>query len=222
MGLSRIALTWTIASGVTLAGLGLTTVMKVNELSDLQKQSTALASDVSRLSKATKDRVAEQEGERIVSTKEATGLDPEQVLTDTDIATEYFLDAFNWSSGDEYDRARSNYEKSLGKGNSFTKTYLSDNTKIDTDKGKLSYIDFKKLRASMDDMYIVPTKSDGKNIRYVGFVRYFMKSGGDINSKKGLNASEAILEFTVGGPAKDRRVKEVEARQGFASSLGDE
>lgn len=222
MGMSRFVLTWTLASGLTLAGLATNAYVQANTLSDLKQESTALASEIAKTSKSTRDRVAAQENERVASTKEATGLDPSMVDTDTDEAKEYFADAFSWTSGKEYDRARSNYEKSLGKGNSFTRTYLSDNTKVDTDDGELSYIDFKGLRSTMDDMFIVPTDVTGSSVRYVGFVRYYMKTDSAINNKDALTASEAIVEFTVSGKSDARRVTDVEARQGFASELGAE
>ncbi|WP_208589714.1 hypothetical protein [Gracilibacillus suaedae] len=97
---------------------------------------------------------AELNEQKNASVKQATGLDPLMIETDTESAKSFFEPAFNWKSAEDYDKVRDQYIESLGEDNSFTETYLPPDTKIDTNDGPLSYIDFKGLQVTMGDMYI--------------------------------------------------------------------
>lgn len=209
----------TIVTGIAAVGAIALTVHQSNQLDDLELRKVALAEDVSTLSRDVKTTNAKNDAAKKTVIKKTTGFDPELIAVDQLKAKDYFEPAFSWSSGKAYDSARDMYDKKLGKGNSFTKTYMANNTKIDTNDGKLSYIDFKGLSSRFDDMYIVPTKGDGNTVRYVGFARFIMKAKDDakIENKDLLKASEAILEFTVSGDAEHRKITDVVAKPGYAS-----
>ncbi|MGX1195853.1 hypothetical protein [Metabacillus sp. SLBN-84] len=121
----------------------------------------------------------------------------------------------------DYDKARSDYIESLGKDNSFTSVYLPADTKIDTNDGPLSYIDFKELKTTLGSVHVVPMTSEGDRIRYVAFVQYYMhRKNEDMVNPKALESSEAIIEFTAAGDPKEgeRIVTEVNASPGFQSN----
>lgn len=189
---------------------------------ELEETHASLISKLNVVENEIRTRQAELDQKKSVSVKEVTGLDPSLIESDAETAKSYFAPAFNWKSGKEYDRVRSQYIESLGENNAFTKTYLPPDTKIDTDDGPLSYIDFKHLKASIGNIHVVPMKAEGDRVRYVAFVQYFMhQTGEDLVNPKALEKSEAIIEFTAAGDRKNEKrfVTEVTARAGFHSSL---
>lgn len=210
-----------LAAGMIMVVVSFSLVTGSNEVSELESRHAALSAELGDLDRSIAEKQALQDIEKKDAVIEATGLDPSLIAIDTSAATQYFGAAFNWSSGGEYDKAREFYDESLGQGNSFTKTYFPENTKIPTANGEVNFIDFKELRAKMDEMVIVPTVAEGDRIRYVAFVRYFMhKDAQDTNNTDALTPSNAIIEFTAtGDPDGDRTVTEVEAWSGFSSTL---
>lgn len=214
--MNKLATLLTGAFAVGTIGLS---VNQSGQLDDLNARKVTLANEVSALARDVKTTDAKNTADKKTVIKKTTGFDPDLIAVDQLKAKDYFEPAFSWSSGKAYDSARAMYDKKLGKGNSFTKTYMANNTKIDTSDGKLSYIDFKGLSSRFDDMYIVPTKGDGDTVRYVGFARFIMKAQDDakIENKDLLKASEAILEFTVSGDAEHRKITNVVAKPGYAS-----
>lgn len=209
----------TVLTGLAAVGGIVYGVNQSSTLDDIKREKVALASEVNQLDRTVKVETAKTEQAKKTVIKKASGFDPDLIAVDQEKAVSYFEPAFSWSSGKAYDSARAMYDKQLGKGNSFTKTYLANNTKIDTDGGKLSYIDFKGLSSRFDDLYIVPTSGKGDTVRYVGFVRYIMKAkdASKIENKNLLKASEAILEFTVSGKPEKRVIRDVVAKPGYAS-----
>lgn len=189
-----------------------------NEIAELEAKHAKLLETLNAIELDIKEKQAEVDAKKQTSIKKATGLDPEMVSTDTSLAKDYFAPAFSWRNYAEYEKARQDYITKLGEKNSFTKVYLPPDIKIETDEGDLSYIDHKKLRATLDDLYIIPLTTEGKEVRYVGFVRYFMhKEAKDLVNKNALNASQAIIEFTVKEEAENRTVTDVTAHAGFSS-----
>lgn len=219
---NRTLLFLVIGGAVLLLFVGISLWNQQAEKKELEQTHEALISALNTVENDIAKRQVELDKKKSVSVKEATGLDPSLISSDTEAAKTYFEPAFNWRSGAEYDKARSDYMESLGEKNSFTKTYLPPDTKIDTDDGPLSYIDFKGFQTSMGDMYIVPKTAEGDRIRYVAFVKYYMhKNDEDMVNPEALEESEAIIEFTAAGDKENggRRVTEVRARAGFHSSL---
>lgn len=214
--MNKIAL---VLTGLAAAGGIVYGVNQNNTLSDIEREKVALASEVNQLDRTVKVETAKTTEAKKTVIKKATGFDPDLIAVDEEQAKDYFEPAFSWSSGKAYDSARDMYDQKLGKGNSFTKTYLANNTKIDTDDGELSYIDFKGLSSRFDGLYIVPTSGKGDTVRYVGFARFIMKAQDEskIENKDLLKASEAILSFTVSGKPDKRVVSDVEAKPGYAS-----
>lgn len=161
----------------------------------------------------------DQKNEVIVK---ATGLDPRLIEKDKPIVEKFFEPAFDWSNGKEYENARQHYMKQLGKDNSFTKTYLPPDTVIKTKDGNLSFIDYKKLKAKMNDVEIVPLMAKGSRVRYVAFLTYYMyKDEKDLADLSALEPSKAIIRFTVSNDSSaesGRKVSEIEAWAGFSSS----
>jgi hypothetical protein len=189
---------------------------------ELEDTHASLISKLNAVENDIQTHQAELDQKKSVSVKEATGFDPSLIESDAETAKSYFAPAFNWKSGKDYDRTRSQYIESLGENNAFTKTYLPPDTKIDTNDGPLSYIDFKHLKASMESIHVVPIAAEGNRVRYVAFVQYFMhQKDQDLVNPKALEESEAIIEFTAAGDRKkgERLVTEVTARAGFHSPL---
>lgn len=212
-----------VVGGVSLMlFVGVSLWNQASEKQELEERHESLISELNTVETSIANRQSELDRERVVSVKEATGFDPMLIREDTEAAKSYFKPAFNWKSRDDYEKARGDYIESLGEGNSFTETYLPPDTKVDTNDGPLSYIDFKEIKATMSDMYIVPMTAEGNRVRYVAFVQYFMhRDESDMENPDALEESEAIIEFTAAGEAEngERRVTEVTARAGFHSSL---
>lgn len=195
-----------------------------NEIKNLDVEYTALSSQLNQTEMDIATKQAEITAQKKESVKKVTGLDPELIQSDAMEAEKYFVAAFSWSNGTEYEGVRNQYIESLGEDNSFTKTYLPPDTKIETNDGMLSYIDFKKLRTTMDSIYVVPITAEGNRVRYVAFVQYIMhKDGSDLANTDALERSEAIIEFTAAGDsaAGERRITEVSARAGYSAGLLD-
>lgn len=189
---------------------------------ELEETHASLISRLNTVENDIRKRQTELDEKKFVSVKEATGLDPSLIESDAETAKSYFAPAFNWKSGKEYDRVRSQYIESLGKDNAFTKTYLPPDTKIDTNDGPLSYIDFKRLKATIGNIHVVPMTAEGNRVRYVAFVQYFMhQTDKDLVNPEALEESEAIIEFTAAGDRQkgERYVTEVTARAGFQSTI---
>lgn len=211
-----------IVGMIALVLLGISLWNQRAEKTALEETHASLISKLNAVENDIAKQQVELDEKKSASIKEVTGLDPALIDSDTEAAKAYFKPAFDWKSGDGYDKVRNDYIESLGKDNSFTKTYLPPDTLIDTDDGPLSYIDFKRIKATMGDMYIVPLTAEGNRIRYVAFVQYFMhKNEEDVAEPDALEESEAIIEFTAAGnPGEGKRhVTEVNARAGFQSSL---
>ncbi|MEK4277717.1 hypothetical protein [Paenibacillus sp. FSL R7-0026] len=214
-----------LAASLLLVLSGMTYVKNSNEIKTLDAEYESLNSKLNQ----TEQDIAEKQGEvatqKTESVKKVTGLDPELIQSDSAEAEKYFVAAFSWSNGTEYEGVRNQYIESLGEDNSFTKTYLPPDTKIEINSGMLSYIDFKKLRTTMDSIYVVPTTAEGNRVRYVAFVQYIMhKDGSDLVNTDALERSEAIIEFTAAGDSADgkRRITEVSARTGYSAGLLDD
>lgn len=210
--------------GVLLILMSVTLINQNQTKKELEGKQEELTSALSETNRKVTEKQAELDAQKNASVKEVTGLDPNLIETDTSEAEKYFEPAFSWTSGEEYDKVRSDYIASLGKENTFTKTYLPADTKIETNDGKLSYIDFKKLRATMGNIHIVPITSEANRIRYVAFVTYYMhQTDNDLADTSALETSEAIIEFTAAGQKGEggRRISEVVARAGFSSSIKD-
>ncbi|MGC6586660.1 hypothetical protein ACPV3A_17035 [Paenibacillus sp. Dod16] len=193
-----------------------------NEIKKLNVEYTALTTQLNQTERDIATKQAELSAKKTESVKKVTGLDPALIQTDSSEAEKYFVAAFSWSNGAEYEGVRNQYIESLGEDNSFTKTYLPPDTKIETNEGMLSYIDFKKLRTTMDSIYVVPITAEGNRVRYVAFVQYIMhKDQSDLVNTNALERSEAIIEFTAAGDLADgkRRITEVSARTGYSAGL---
>ncbi|MEK4529837.1 hypothetical protein NST38_31010 [Paenibacillus sp. FSL H8-0104] len=215
----------TMTVGLILVVLTLFTYSKnLNQIKKLDAEYTKLSSQLNQTEQDIAAKQDEVTSEKAESVKKVTGLDPELIQSDSTEAEKYFVAAFSWSNGTEYEGVRNQYIESLGEDNSFTKTYLPPDTKIETNDGMLSFIDFKKLRTTMDSIYVVPITAEGNRVRYVAFVQYIMhKDGSDLANTDALERSEAIIEFTAAGnPAEgDRRITEVSARAGYSAGLLD-
>lgn len=186
---------------------------------ELAKSNSELSAEINQLKKGIKTNEIKKEKEEKTSVKESTGLDLDLVDRDQTVAEEFFKPAFNWKSSSDYDKARDDYQKKLGKNNTFTKTYMPADTKIDTNDGKLSHIDFNKLKVTMDSIQLIPTSAKGDDVSYVAFVTYYVhKDDKDLADKSALEPSEAIMEFTGTGDKDNRLIRNVTARAGFSSS----
>lgn len=219
---NRKLLISTIVGVALLIFIGISLWVQVGQKKELEETHASLLTGLNTAESNIAKRQAELDAKKSDSIKEATGLDPSLIGSDTESAKAFFGPVFNWKSGAEYDKVRNDFMELLGEGNSFTATYLPADTKIDTNDGPLSYIDHKGLQTSMVGMNIVPLKAEGDRIRYVSFVRYFMhQAEEDTVNPEALEESEAIIEFTAEGDSENggRRVTEVSARAGFHSSL---
>lgn len=210
-----------LAAGMVLVAVSFTLASGGKEVEALENRHAELSGKLAELDVSIAEKQSAQDSQKKEAVIEASGLDPSLINIDTDAATEYFGAAFNWSNGSEYDLARAKYDESLGKGNTFTKTYFPENTKIPTADGEVNFIDFKEMRAQMEGMVIVPLTAEGERVRYVAFVRYYMfKDAEDVNNTDALTPSDAIIEFTASGdPDGERTVSEVEAWAGFSAVL---
>lgn len=219
---NRTLLYLVIGGAALLIFVGISLWTQSADKKELENTHASLINELNTVEMDIAKRQSELDAQKSASVKEATGLDPSLIGSDTQSAEEFFGPAFNWKSGEQYDKVRTSYMESLGEGNSFTATYLPADTKIETNNGLLSFIDHKGLQTTMAGMSIVPMKAEGDRIRYVAFVRYFMhQTENDTVNPEALEESEAIIEFTAAGDASkgERRVTEVSARAGFHSNL---
>lgn len=209
-----------LGTGMAVMVLAFTLITGGNEVSSLQDRHDELKSTLAGLDRAIAEKQVAIDAEKNEAIVEVTGLDPKQILSDTDSANRFFAPAFTWTSGSAYDAARDAFIESLGESNSFTKSYMPENTKIDSDDGELNYIDFKEIKSYMDGLVIVPMTMDEGRIRYVGIVNYYVyKDAQDLNNLSVLAPSSAIIEFTVADTDGNRTVSEVEGRAGFSGTL---
>lgn len=221
---NKVLLIIIIILSVGLIVGGFTYLSDQSSVEALKDQKASLSRQLAVTTKDVKEKEAEVSDQKAESVKKVTGLDPALIASDTAEAERYFSVAFSWSDSTEYEKARQQYMESLGPNNTFTKTYLPPDTKIQTDKGELSYIDFKGIRASMGSIYIVPTVAEGSRIRYTAFVQYIMhKESSDLANIDALAKSEAIIEFTAAGdPDQSKRnITEVNANAGFSGRPED-
>lgn len=217
--MNKSALIATAVTGVLTLALGVNTFSAVSALDDVEAKQAAASSEMAKLDRSVAEKQATRDTEQKQVIKDVTGLDIGLVDADRDVASEFFMPAFNWADAKGYNAARTQFAERLGDGNSFTKTYMPEDLTIDTDDGKLSYIDFKEVRSEWDGMVVTPLTAEGNRIRYVGVVRHYMYAGdGDIQNKDALKPSEAVVTFTVSGEASERNVSEVEAWAGFESA----
>lgn len=210
-----------IAGVVLIIALGIMIAERQVEKSALETEHADALNQLSEIERKIGEKQADIDSKKLTSIRQTTGLDPKLIVSDSGEAEKYFKQAFSWKNGDEYEKARQQYIKSLGEDNTFTKVYLPPDVKIDTNDGKLSYIDFKKIRATMDGVHIIPMTSEGNRIRYVAFVTYYMhKNENDLVNKNALNPSLAIIEFTASGDKSTggRVISDVNGRAGFSSS----
>ncbi|MBD7970314.1 hypothetical protein [Paenibacillus gallinarum] len=224
MGTKRKFLLLISAATLLLVLSGITYIKNHNEIKKLDTEYAALNSQLNQTEQNIATKQAEETEQKTQTVKKVTGLDPGLIQSDSTEAEKYFVAAFSWSNGAEYEGVRNQYIESLGEDNSFTKTYLPPDTKIETNDGMLSYIDFKNLRTTMDSIYVVPITAEGNRVRYVAFVQYIMhKDGTDLENTDALERSEAIIEFTAAGESADgeRRITEVSARAGYSAGLLD-
>lgn len=192
------------------------------EKTKLEDKQLTLSNRLSDLQEKTSEKEAALAAKKAKVIYKTTGLDASYIAVDEKAAESFFEDAFNWRSSDEYNKARAKYMKELGRDNSFTKTYLPPDTVIDTNDGKLSFIDFKSLKAHLGKIEVVPLTADKNTIHYVAFVRYYMyKNEGDLNNLDALAASDAVIKFTASGNKNDRKISDVQAWAGFSSSFLD-
>lgn len=219
----RFLLIGVIVGAVLAVGFALMLWSAHNEQERLAAEHSAMMSEHNTLERDIATTQAELDKKRAASVKKATGVDPSLIEIDVDEAKLYFEPAFSWKSYDDYERVRTKYMESLGKDNSFTKKFMPKDRVIDTSDGELSYIDFKRLKATMHDMFMVPVKVDGDKIEYVGVIEYYMhRNTNDTVDLRALDASHAIVEFTVAGNPYDgtRTISNVSARAGYASNSG--
>lgn len=196
----------------------------VDAKGELESEHARLVAELSNIERAIGEKQAVLDEERSESVREITGVDSKLVQADTSAAREYFAPAFNWKSGHDYDLARHAYIESLGEDNSFTKTYLPPDTKIETNEGALSYIDHEGLMVTMEEIHVVPVTVEDNRMRYLALVSYFMhRNSSDTANKEALEMSEAIVEFTVvqDEESNSRFVTEVKARPGFQSAVSE-
>lgn len=210
-------------TGLVLVAITFYTYSKQQmEIQVLDDEYSNLTNQLNQMEQNISSKQTEVQAQKTNSVKKVTGLDPELIQSDSLEAEKYFVAAFSWSNGTEYEGVRQQYIESLGEDNSFTKTYLPPDTKIETNDGMLSFIDFKKLRTTMDSIYVVPITAEGSRVRYVAFVQYIMhKDGSDLANRDALERSEAIIEFTAAGDAGngERHITEVSARAGYSAGL---
>ena len=194
-------------------------IIQVKNEKDLKVTLNSLNNELSSLKKEIANRESELDEEKSTVIIKSTGLNPKLVEKDKDLTETFFKDAFNWQNGTEYDTARSVYMKYLGDDNTFTKTYLPPDIKIATQDGDLAYIDHVKLKSRLDSMSVIPLNVVDNRIRYVAFVKYYVyKNTKDLVNTKALDASEAIIKFTVAGETDGKReISEVEAWSGFST-----
>lgn len=208
-----------LGGGMLLVVMGVTLWNHAGDKQELKEKHTALSSELNGIEHDIAVRQAEIDDKKMKVIQEVTGLDPELVSIDKNAAKKYFKPAFSWKNADDYNQVRKDYIASLGKGNSFTKTYLPPDTVIETNDGELSYIDHKNLKVTMHSVRVVPLTAVGDSVRYVAFIKYFMhKDSNDLANTDALEPSEAIIEFTATGDSSNRHVTEVSARAGFSSS----
>lgn len=210
-----MAIVATVAVSVLFGG---TYASTKSTLASLEDKRTKLANKIHLADNKVLELEVERDKKQNEVVLKETGLDFEMIRQDVQSAESYFKQAFTWSNGGEYDRTRDEYIKSLGKDNSFTKSYLPENIKIDTDDGDLSYIDANSLKSMFSNMSVTPMASEGDSIRYTAIVEYYVyTSEKDINNLDALAPSNAIIMFTVSKGDDGRTVGEVKAWNGTST-----
>lgn len=67
---------------------------------------------------------------RVILQESILGVSRDTVESDSRLAKNYFKDAFTWTSGDMYDKARAAYTEKLGENNPFVTHYMVENTTV--------------------------------------------------------------------------------------------
>lgn len=174
-----------------------------NKKNQLSQQNTNLSEQVIVLKEEAKEKNIDVDIENInIAAKEKEEellITTEQIERDTELAKEFFIPAFDWYSGEQYDEMREKYTSLLGENSSFIKSYIVDNTTIETNDGDLSFIDHENLKSKFHSFTAIPVEMVGKDrIRYVAFIVHYMhQSKADLVNLDALNESEAIVEFTI-------------------------
>lgn len=190
-----------------------------NEKNELSDQNSKLSEQIVVLEKKAKEKNIdvdiEDAGNLTEAKEEEILITTEQIEQDAELAKEFFSPAFDWESGEQYDDMRERYISLLGEDSSFVESYIVENTKIDTNDGELSFIDHESLKSKFHTLTAIPLEMEGKNrIRYVAFIVHYMhQNKEDLNNLDALNASEAIVEFTIvgDGTSDEREIVDVEA-----------
>ncbi len=143
-----------------------------------------------------------------------TGLSPDQVDKDQTLAQSFFQPAFEWTSGKEYDKARTDFQSSLGQNNKFVTEYMRENTKVDN----YNKIDSNHLKSKFSSIDVYPTTSTSDGYNYIGIITYYIyKDADDLQSLDQLKSSQAIVSFSAIGDTKDRQISNVSAWSGIGS-----
>lgn len=220
---NRMLVLTVLGGGLLLIIMGIFSMRQSSELSDIETEHAELEASLSEAEQDMAAKQAELNQQKTDATIQATGLDPNMVSADTEIATDYFSPAFSWTNGEEYNTVRDRYEEDLGSNNAFTDTYLPEDTTIDTNDGELMYIDYKGVRTQINNMIITPLFVEGdQRIRYMAIAEFYMHlESEDLANTSALDASHAVIEFTMAGPEGSRSISEVDAWSGFASSINE-
>lgn len=220
---NRVLVLSVFAGGILLIIMGFFYMQQSSEISALEAERAEVGATLTEAERTILERDAVVNQEKTEATVEATGLNPDIINADRAEVETFFEPAFSWTNGEEYNSVRSSYDDILGDGNSFTDTYLPEDVTIETDDGELMYIDHQGIRTQMGNMIVTPLISEADNrIRYVAIVEYFMHlEAEDLANTDALDASHAVIEFTVSGPEGSRMVSEVDAWTGFTSSVNE-
>lgn len=212
-----------LGGGVLLIIMAYFYLQQAAEIQTLEEKKAEVATALSDAEYEVSEQQAALEDARNQATIDATGLDPSVVANDREVAQAFFEPAFSWTNASEYNTVRDHYDESLGDGNSFTDVYLPEDVTIETEDGELSYIDHEGVRTQVGNMIITPLEVAGdQRIRYMAIVEFYMHlEPEDLTNTSALDASHAVIEFTVGGPEGSRAVSEVDAWSGFSSSVNE-
>ena len=184
--------------------------------SDVQANVGELQNEVTQLSNELGVKRQEEQQVRNEVIHQTTGIHPQTVREDTQLAESFLRPAFTWTSGEEYDEIRDEYIQLLGSDSSFVNVYLAENLTVDD----FNYIDVNELKSEFMgmDVYALEERED-KAMDYLGVVDYYLyKDEADLLGADQLTTSKAIVKFTVLGEGDMRDVSEVFADPGFVSN----
>lgn len=200
---------------VALAGLTIAIAaggygyMSVANAKALEEEARSALYDVSN-EMAVKSNDTAKEKSKLM--RKSTGVDADMVASDRDFVVPFFEPAFTWTNGEGYDSARKLLISELGSDSTFVTTYMPVNETVD----QYNKIDVNNLKSKFDKMVLYPLSVDGDNYTYLGVVDYYVyKEKSDLDAKRKLTASEAIIEFTLKGKDDNRVVTNVKSWSGF-------